>query len=76
MSYIPRPLGARIVTAHSNVVVLEGARAVGKTMLAKKEIVRPLSTPVNRIWRMNCTNISSAYRCNSCKKILIDYANR
>ncbi len=26
----------------------------------KKEIVRPLSTPVNRIWRMNCTNISSA----------------
>lgn len=26
----------------------------------KKEIVRPSSTPVNRIWRMNCTNISSA----------------
>ena len=25
----------------------------------KKEIVRPLSTPVNRIWRMNCTNISA-----------------
>ena len=30
------------------------------TQIAKKEIVRPLSTPVNRIWRMNCTNISSA----------------
>lgn len=27
------------------------------TQIAKKEIVRPLSTPVNRIWRMNCTNI-------------------
>lgn len=26
----------------------------------KKEIVRPSSTPGNRIWRMNCTNISSA----------------
>ena len=39
MNYIPRPLGARIVAAHSNVVVLEGARAVGKTMLAKKKIV-------------------------------------
>ena len=39
MNSIPRPLGARIVAAHSNVVVLEGARAVGKTMLAKKEIV-------------------------------------
>lgn len=26
----------------------------------KKEIVRPSSMPVNRIWRMSCTNISSA----------------
>ena len=39
MDYIPRPLGNQIVNAHSTVIVLEGARAVGKTMLAKKEIV-------------------------------------
>ena len=30
------------------------------TQIAKKEIVRPSSMPVNRIWRMSCTNISSA----------------
>lgn len=38
MTYIPRPLGQRILDTHSSVIVLEGARAVGKTMLARKEL--------------------------------------
>ena len=38
MPYINRPLGKQLANAHSKVVVLEGARAVGKTMLMKKEL--------------------------------------
>lgn len=37
--YIPRPLGAELLNCHSKVVVLEGARAVGKTMLVQHELV-------------------------------------
>lgn len=36
--YISRPLAKTILETHSPVVILEGARAVGKTSLAKKEL--------------------------------------
>ena len=38
--YIPRPLGNRILKSKKSVVILEGARAVGKTKLANEELVR------------------------------------
>lgn len=41
-------------------LVLIGVAETDNREIADKEIVRPSSTPVNRIWRMNCTNISSA----------------
>lgn len=38
MPYIKRPLGNKLASAYSKVVILEGARAVGKTMLMKQEL--------------------------------------
>lgn len=79
MSYIPRPLGARIVTAHSNVVVLEGARAVGKTMLAKKEIVpygyEYVTLADDATYQLAKTDISTWVR-NLPKPVIIDEAQR
>ena len=79
MNYIPRPLGARIVAAHSNVVVLEGARAVGKTMLAKKEIVpygfEYVTLADDATYQLAKTDISSWVR-NLPKPIIIDEAQR
>lgn len=37
--YVPRPIAQKILDSSSKVVVLEGARAVGKTQLMKQEIV-------------------------------------
>ena len=37
-SYIVRPLGETLKSAHRKIVVLEGARAVGKTMLVQHEL--------------------------------------
>ncbi len=39
MPYVDRPLGKQLANAHSKVLILEGARAVGKTMLMQKELV-------------------------------------
>ena len=79
MSYIPRPLGARIVAAHSNVVVLEGARAVGKTMLAKKEIVpygyEYVTLADDATYQLAKTDISTWVR-NLPKPVIIDEAQR
>lgn len=79
MSYIPRPLGARIVAVHSNVVVLEGARAVGKTMLAKKEIVpygyEYVTLADDATYQLAKTDISSWVR-NLPKPVIIDEAQR
>lgn len=79
MSYIPRPLGARIVIAHSNVVVLEGARAVGKTMLAKKEIVpygyEYVTLADDATYQLAKTDISTWVR-NLPKPVIIDEAQR
>ncbi|KFI53756.1 ATP-binding protein [Bifidobacterium biavatii] len=38
-NYIPRPLAAPILQAKRKTVILEGARAVGKTMMANKQLV-------------------------------------
>lgn len=79
MNYIPRPLGARIVAAHSNVVVLEGARAVGKTMLAKKEIVpygfEYVTLADEATYQLAKTDISTWVR-NLPKPVIIDEAQR
>lgn len=37
-TYIPRPLAATIRRSKRKVVILEGARAVGKTMMAKRQL--------------------------------------
>lgn len=79
MNYIPRPLGARIVAAHSNVVVLEGARAVGKTMLAKKEIApcgfEYVTLADDATYQLAKTDISTWVR-NLPKPVIIDEAQR
>ena len=38
MTYYERPLAGEILRAHSKVVVLEGARAVGKSTLARRQL--------------------------------------
>ena len=38
-TYFPRPIADSILQAKRKVVILEGARAVGKTMMSKKQLV-------------------------------------
>ena len=55
--YIARPLAESILHARRKAVILEGARAVGKTMMAQRQLVgvgfsyETLRMPTHTNWR-------------------------
>lgn len=79
MPYVDRPLGKQLASSHSKVIILEGARAVGKTMLMQKELVpRGFSyySLANESTFLQAKNDIDSWVQNLPRPVIIDEAQR